>query len=203
MLVEWARHGQNVANLTETFSHRVFDGDLTDLGREQAAQLGERLAADHRQFSLVATSPLRRAAQTAQVAADHLGRGVDLVLEDLRELNVGELDGRNDRDAWAIYTDTLQSWLSGDLTARFPGGEDGRELVDRIRRALTAVAERAGQGPALVVAHGANVRAALPRLTGVADPGRDLRTGDVAEFDVSADGPAGATVRLVSWGTQA
>ena len=29
----WARHGQNVANLTKTFSYRVFDGDLTDAGR--------------------------------------------------------------------------------------------------------------------------------------------------------------------------
>ena len=27
----WARHGENVANLTRTFSYRVFDGDLTDV----------------------------------------------------------------------------------------------------------------------------------------------------------------------------
>jgi hypothetical protein len=26
----WARHGENVANLTGTLSYRVFDGDLTE-----------------------------------------------------------------------------------------------------------------------------------------------------------------------------
>jgi broad specificity phosphatase PhoE len=41
----WARHGENVANLTKTFSYRVFDGDLTERGKRQAAELAERLAA--------------------------------------------------------------------------------------------------------------------------------------------------------------
>src|SRR6202044_4087580 len=40
--VLWARHGQNVANLSQTFSYRVFDGDLTETGREQALRLGGR-----------------------------------------------------------------------------------------------------------------------------------------------------------------
>lgn len=44
--VLWARHGQNVANLTRTLSYRVFDGDLTQTGREQARALAGRLAAD-------------------------------------------------------------------------------------------------------------------------------------------------------------
>ena len=34
--VFWVRHGEKVANLSRTFSHRVFDGDLTDHGRGQA-----------------------------------------------------------------------------------------------------------------------------------------------------------------------
>jgi hypothetical protein len=29
-VVHWARHGENVANVSHTFSYRVFDGDLTD-----------------------------------------------------------------------------------------------------------------------------------------------------------------------------
>src|ERR1700733_12298478 len=43
--VLWARHGQNVANLSQTFSYRVFDGDLTETGREQALRLGAPLRA--------------------------------------------------------------------------------------------------------------------------------------------------------------
>jgi len=201
MRVEWARHGQNVANLTETFSHRIFDGDLTELGRQQAHQLGERLAARGATYSLMATSPLRRAVQTAEIVAGHIEVGVDLVLDDLREVNVGELDGRNDPDSWAIYAQTLQSWLGNRLTERFPSGEDGHELVDRIRRALASVAQRAADGPALVVAHGANIRAVLPSLTGAADPGCDLRTGDLARFEVTEVAGSELAVRLVGWGT--
>jgi hypothetical protein len=29
----WARHGRNVANLSGTFSYRVFDGGLTESGQ--------------------------------------------------------------------------------------------------------------------------------------------------------------------------
>ena len=37
-VVHWARHGENVANLSRTFSYRVFDSDLTERGIAQAIQ---------------------------------------------------------------------------------------------------------------------------------------------------------------------
>ncbi len=46
--------------------------------------------------------------------------------------------------------------------------------------------------------HGANIRAALPLLAAVPDPGQDLPTGGTARFITSPDG-AGITVCLVSW----
>jgi broad specificity phosphatase PhoE len=70
----WARHGQNVANLTETFSHRVFDGDLTDAGRRQAHELADRLAVgDGEPVAYLVCSPLRRARQTADIVGQRLG----------------------------------------------------------------------------------------------------------------------------------
>ena len=44
-MILWARHGQNVANLTDTLSHRVFDGELTGTGRQQAEALAGQVAA--------------------------------------------------------------------------------------------------------------------------------------------------------------
>lgn len=196
----WARHGQNVANLTHTLSHRVFDGDLTDVGRRQAEDLAARLAASGSDpIGLLACSPLRRARQTADIIGHHLGRPVPMILDDLREVNVGVLDGRGDAEAWATYSEVLAAWRAGDAAARFPGGEDCHELCARLRRALEAVARSAGTARSLVVAHGANLRAALPALTGQADPGADLPTGETARLWVDPDRAPYPLVRLRSW----
>ena len=208
--VLWARHGENVANLTKTLSYRVFDGDLTDVGRGQARELGERLAAaDAGQLQLLACSPLRRARQTAEIVGRRLGLPVAMELDDLREVNVGDLDGRSDARAWEIYAAVLEAWRAGDTQARFPGGENRDELCARLLRALTVVARSAVAGPplvladgavaerSLVVAHGANLRAALPCLAGEPDPGADLPTGAVAALHVHPGGSP--VVRLVSW----
>jgi broad specificity phosphatase PhoE len=201
MRVYWARHGENVANLSETFSHRVFDGDLTDRGRDQAHALGRRLIAAGHRFTLVAVSPLRRAVQTAEIVSGHLGVPIGLELDDLREINVGDLDGKNDPESWRIYRAALAGWLHAELDHRFPGGENCHELAARLRRALGRVADTAGEGPALVVAHGANLRAALPTLAAATpDPGEDLRTGDTTQLEVSLASPEAPAIRLLSWG---
>jgi probable phosphoglycerate mutase len=198
----WARHGQNVANVTGTLSHRVFDGELTELGRRQAAQLGERLAvlsADD-PVRLLACSPLRRARQTAQVVGERLGLPTALELDDLRELNVGDLDGRSDADAWHTYNQVLAAWKAGDTLIRFPGGEDRDELCARLRNALQAIARHGAGATSLVVAHGASLRAALPCLAAAHDPGADLPTGGVATLHVDLS-DNDAQVRLLSWPT--
>jgi broad specificity phosphatase PhoE len=197
--IVWARHGENVANLSQTLSYRVFDGDLTPAGRRQAAELAAGLAAAATEpVGQIACSPLRRARQTADIVADQLRIPVVAVLEDLRELNVGDLDGRSDAQAWQVYRAVLAAWQAGDGHQAFPAGENRDQLGARILRALLAVAalDPAG-GRTLVVAHGGALRAALPLLTSQPDPGIDLATGSAAVLQVSA----GATppVRLLSW----
>jgi broad specificity phosphatase PhoE len=197
--VWWARHGENVANLTRTLSYRVFDGDLTQAGRRQAAELAVRLAGSGGEpVSSIVCSPLRRARQTADIIAGRLGQPVAAELEDLRELDVGELDGRNDDLAWEIYDGVLAAWRAGQPDARFPGGENRAELCARLARALTAVSVPATGPRPLIVAHGGALRAALPALTGQPDPGSDLATGSFATLAVgSSDGSP--RVQLLSW----
>jgi broad specificity phosphatase PhoE len=208
--VLWARHGENVANVTRTLSYRVFDGDLTDAGRQQARDLGDRLAArGGDRIGLLVCSPLRRARQTADIVGERLGLPVAMELDDLREVNVGDLDGRSDARAWEIYDRVIAAWRAGDASARFPGGEDRDELCTRLLRALAEVASSAAAGRvrahgavagrALVVAHGANLRAALPGLTGRGDPGADLPTGGFAELEVVPGALASPSVRLTNW----
>jgi broad specificity phosphatase PhoE len=198
----WARHGQNVANVTETFSYKVFDGDLTELGKRQAAELAERLAASSADdpVRVLACSPLRRARQTAQIVGSVLGLPVAMELDDLRELNVGVLDGRSDPDAWLNYHQVLAAWKAGDTHVRFPGGEDRDDLCMRLRRALLTIADLSAGATALVVAHGASLRAALPCLAAEEDPGTDLPTGAVASLQLDPSHPD-AAVQLLSWPT--
>jgi broad specificity phosphatase PhoE len=198
-VVHWARHGENVANLSRTLSHRVFDGDLTERGVAQAHDLAEALSAAGNRYGLLVCSPLRRARQTAQIVSARLQLPVDAELDDLREVNVGDLDGRSDDGAWQVYDATLAAWRSGQLTRRFPGGESGTELAARIGRALRAVAGRARAGDAIVVAHGASIRAAVPVLTGQPDPGTDLVTGGLARFTVTPGPGSAVEVSLAAW----
>ena len=195
--VLWARHGENVANITRTFSYRVFDGDLTPTGRRQARELAAQLARQaDRSVAHLVCSPLRRARQTAEIVAQLLGLPIGAELEGLRELNIGDLDGRSDAEAWAVYDSVLAAWQAGEVHARFPGGEDCVELHVRVSAALAAVAAAAGDGTALIVAHGGALRMSLPLLTGDRDPGTDIPNGCYATLET---GPAGERPRLVSW----
>jgi broad specificity phosphatase PhoE len=198
-VVHWARHGENVANLSRTFSYRVFDGDLTERGIAQAEHLAETLCAASPGYGLLVCSPLRRARQTAQIVSGRLNLPVAAELDDLREINVGELDGRNDDSAWQLYQATLAGWRSGRLERRFPAGESGYELATRIGRALRAVADEAGAQDGVVVAHGASLRAAVPTLTGQPEPGTDLPTGAVARFTVTRRRGSAADIALAAW----
>jgi 2,3-bisphosphoglycerate-dependent phosphoglycerate mutase len=157
--VYFARHGENRANLTRELSHRVVDYPLTPRGVEQARGLAERVGRVRR----VVSSPLRRAMQTAELVGAVTGHRVE-VIEELRELNVGRLDGRRDPEAWQAYHAVLAAWRAGDHATAFPGGEDYPTLVDRLRGALARIAAGT-DGPVLVVGHGGGLRAAVPGLS--------------------------------------
>ncbi len=198
-VVHWARHGENAANVSRRFSYRIFDGDLTDRGSRQAELLAASLSAAGHDYGLLVCSPLRRAQQTARVVSARLGLPIGAELEDLREVNVGDLDGRNDDAAWQIYDAVLGRWRSGELDHRFPCGESGHELAERTGRALTLIAEQAGTSHAIVVAHGASIRASITALTGRPDPGADLRAGAVATLSVALAPTGAARIALAAW----
>jgi probable phosphoglycerate mutase len=200
VLVLWARHGQNQANLTRQFSYRRLDLDLTPRGREEAERLAAALAARLSEASgqpALFSSPLRRALQTAEIVATQVGGGL-AVVDGLREVNVGDLDGRGDAEAWRIYESVLKDWRQGHYERSFPGGEDWYQLCARLHSTLCGIAAAAPGGVAVVVAHGANLRAALCGLAHVPDPGSDLGTARFADLQVIPTATA-AQVRLLAW----
>ncbi len=76
------------------------DSPLSELGRRQATYAGQT-AKEFFPFDLIVTSPMSRAVQTAEIVAEQLGYPRDrlLVLEELRERNLGDVEGRDYRHA--------------------------------------------------------------------------------------------------------
>lgn len=119
-IVTWARHGENLANVTRTFSFLVCDESLTGRGCRQARDLAAQLAAGPAPDRIVC-SPLRRAAETAAILAEALGTADVTADENLREVNIGSLDGRNDARSWDTYNSVLDAWRHGDYCRPVPG----------------------------------------------------------------------------------
>ncbi len=129
---EWSRSGQHTSRT---------DLPLLEEGRERAQALRPMLASWN--FSLVLTSPLRRARETCELAGF---RDRAEVCEDLREWDYGEYEGlttpqiRAERPDWSLWRDGC------------PNGEQPEEVGARADRALARL--RAAEGDAVAFAHG-------------------------------------------------
>ena len=180
-----ARHGDAEYARPSVLSDE--GGRLSDEGRLQVRALAESLR--ERNVARVFTSPLQRAVESAQEAAQVLG--VDAVeVDGLEEFSVGALAGRphDDQELVSVYT----SWLHGDLGRSIPGGATGAEVLERYREALQSIADQHRGETVLVFSHGGVMSFVLPRVSGhvradLADA-VFLPNCGVAEVAVDADG---------------
>jgi len=175
-----ARHGEAEYESSEWDDE---GGSLTLLGRKQAAALAEALAG--RRVAHVWTSTLARAVQTAEIAAARLGVAVT-TRRGLREFSSGDLSGASrDLDP---FLETYQRWLAGDLDARVPGGETGREVADRFGEVLREVADAHPGETVLVVSHGGAIGLGVPAVARLQVEQRPL--GNCHTVEVLADADA-------------
>jgi probable phosphoglycerate mutase len=155
-LIYLMRHGESVVNVQRRLKCKALDGDLSLLGREQAAKAARWLL--DKGISHIYCSPFHRAQQTAQIIGDCLGIA-PVTDKNLGEMDCGELEGRPDEEAWAVRDIVYEQWLAGDWEASFPGGESFRHAFERFNRALAHV----GEGETtLMVTHGGIAVAVVP-----------------------------------------
>jgi probable phosphoglycerate mutase len=134
------RHGQTEWSVSGQHTGTT-DIPLTEEGRRHARALGARLAGWT--FARVFTSPLARAAETCRLAG--LGDRAE-ILDDLREWDYGEYEGRRtvdireERPGWDLWKDGV------------PGGETVEEVGRRADRVID-IARRA-DGDVALFAHG-------------------------------------------------
>jgi probable phosphoglycerate mutase len=145
------RHGVTEATVAKLFSGSGgADPGLNDVGREQAERTGRWLA-DHGSVDAVVSSPLRRARETAEVAAERLGLPV-AVEDGLAEAAFGQWDGLTFDEVGARYPDELESWLAS-VDAAPPGGESYAALSRRVLAAKARLLLAHPQQRLLVVSH--------------------------------------------------
>ena len=142
---EWSREGRHTGHT---------DVPLTDLGRRQARALAGPLAA--REYGLVLTSPLSRAAETCALAgfSDRAEPS-----DDLLEWDYGDYDGRTtddirgERPGWTLWADGV------------PGAETAASVGRRADRVIERAREETGD--TLCFAHGHVLRVLAARWIGL------------------------------------
>jgi broad specificity phosphatase PhoE len=127
-------------------------GDLSERGRQTAAELGARRRDDG--IHAVYVSDLRRALQTAEIA--FAGSPMAVISDPrLRECNYGELNG--------MPTAHLEARRAEHIDVPWPGGESYRQVVERTHAFLLDLLRARDGSRVLVIAHSAN-RWALDHL---------------------------------------
>jgi probable phosphoglycerate mutase len=152
-----ARHGQTDANVRMAIDSAPPGGPLTEQGRRQAGELAEALSDEP--VSAVYASTAVRAQQTARPIAESHGLDVQVVAG-IHEVFVGDLEGSTDRESLRAFADVFGSWAKGDLDRPMPGGESGRQAIDRFTAALKDMRD----DNLVVISHGAMLRLVTPTL---------------------------------------
>ncbi|RJT96918.1 MSMEG_4193 family putative phosphomutase [Arthrobacter frigidicola] len=167
------RHGRTTANATGLLAGRAAGVELDQIGRDQAALTGERLASVP--VVGVVSSPLERCQQTAQFILDRRAgtphAPVDMNLDSsLTECDYGQWQGRMLSD---LATEDLWSVVQSQPSAvTFPGGESMAAMQARsvaaVRRHDAAFEAEHGPGAVWVaVSHGDIIKSILADALGM------------------------------------
>jgi probable phosphoglycerate mutase len=145
------RHGETRWNVEQRMQGH-FDSPLTAAGREQAAAIARRLAAD-RPFDLMVSSDLGRAFDTARAIAAATGHEVRIDAR-LRERNWGIGEGLSYAGIGRRYPDAFRPDHEVDPDYAVPGGESRRAFHARVVAAFEDLAAAHPAGRIVVVTHG-------------------------------------------------
>jgi broad specificity phosphatase PhoE len=181
-------HGQTPLSVQKRYAGRS-DVPLTETGVLQAAAAAKRLASAG--IGVIVTSPLLRAARTAQEVAEVTGVPV-VTDEGFRETDFGAWEGLTFAEVRQRWPAEMTAWLADSAVAP-PGGESLAEVSARVTEALHRVLAGRQRQTILIVSHVTPIKTLVAAAL-LAPPAALYRMHlDVAalcEIDWYADGPA-------------
>ena len=177
------RHGQTEANAARRFSG-AGEVELTELGQDQAHQMGSRLSG---RYDMAFHSSLSRSRVTLELALGSSEATAESVIEDARlsERSLGVLEGRQTR--------RIAEYEQGDFSYAPEGGEPYTSVAQRVLSFLADLADAAtGRSEplrALACTHVGPMRILVPVLKQSGQPAHVLTArypnAEVFSFEVS------------------
>lgn len=184
------RHGETIWNRERRFQG-VIDIPLSERGQEEAKLLA--IALQDKPLAAIYSSPLSRALATAeQIASYH--RLVIQVVDDLREINVGEWGGMGWEEIWEKWPDLGRRWHANPQKSPAPpGGEYYPDFQNRSLMAMEKIAAKHDPSDQIVlVCHGGVIRAVMNQLFGLTWETRGkffVRNCSITRLDWRPGGP--------------
>lgn len=154
------RHGATAATDEDRFSGSM-GVDLSELGRWQAAHLGERLS--RQDITAAYCSPYSRALETAAIVASHCGLE-PIPRDGLREISHGHWEGLKRDDVERDFGPEYAAWEADPFTVAPAGGESGLAVLARALPVIREIVTAHPGGQVLVVSHKATLRLVLSSL---------------------------------------
>jgi ribonuclease H / adenosylcobalamin/alpha-ribazole phosphatase len=182
------RHGQTPMSLQKRYAG-LSDVPLTEVGVQQAAAAGKRLASAG--LTAIVTSPLARAVRTAEEVALATGAPVEAD-EGFRETDFGAWDGLTFAEVRERWPAELTAWLADPAVAP-PGGESFADVSTRVESALRRVLAGYQGRTVLIVSHVTPIKTLVAAALLAPPPALYRMHLDVAalcQIDWYADGPA-------------
>jgi broad specificity phosphatase PhoE len=159
-----ARHGEADWNAEHRWLGQT-DRPLTSRGREQARELGRRLA--DVAIAAAYASDLSRAVETARVALE--GRGVEVISDPaLRERFLGSWEGLHDEEIPRRFPEEYARVKAG-VGYGAPDAESYASVADRVLAAVRRIAAAHPDDVVLLVSHSRPVRVIAAAAAGL-DP---------------------------------
>jgi broad specificity phosphatase PhoE len=162
MKIYLVRHGQSVGNVKNLW-YGSSDLPLTDLGREQARQAGEKLR--DVSFSACYASPLIRAHDTAKLVMEGRNRPIYIV-SDLEQQHMGLIEPKSVPQIKEEDPDFFGALMADWVHITPPEGEPfDTGLAPRVAKVLDELVEKGED--CLIVAHNGPLVFALSYLLGL------------------------------------
>lgn len=158
----FVRHGQSEWNRAGRLQGYE-DSDLSDLGRDQAARLRDRL--EREVIDAAYSSTATRALDTGRIAIGH--RLPIETLDTLREVNLGVWEGREAAEVKKRYPEQADLWFRAPSKVRIEGGEPLRSFRQRVTKAISRIRRQHETESVIVFSHGGVICAYLTSLLGL------------------------------------